>query len=556
MKNAIMKVVVGFAVVAVVGLVYWYYDSGGQSDSSTARETAVISLTAGDASSSADGFDFDALEASTTISSTPTRSTTGATASSGGNKASSATNIAAAKKATTFVATSSTASSAPVVITTTTTKKLSTSTAQAAVLPKVSSLSPPKTCTFRDASGDPSHRVTLYEIAWMGSIPVAGETALQASNREWIELKNNSAQTIDLSGWQIIDAAGNIDMIVGDASTTNSGVATNIPTNGFYLLVRGGGSVGTAVADDGYTGSLPNGGDSLALFTPDCVLSDLISAVSGWPGGDNDSKRTLERDRNDSGWHTSASPGGTPRAENSIPAVVMASPITTSSRAVSSTNASINPGASFVSSSTDTGEGIDTSSSTHATSTEVSITTSTPTSTPDVDTPDTDSSSTPAASSSIDHLLIAAVQIAGASSSNDFVKLFNPTAAPIDLAGWKLRKKSSTGTDASLRVFTAEDNAVIQPGGYIIWANAGGGFAEGLGAKVSSTATLSADNSIALWNSDGILVDAVAWGTGIDPYVEGTAYPENPEADQILMRDMATDGMVDTNDNLHDFSIH
>jgi hypothetical protein len=124
------------------------------------------------------------------------------------------------------------------------------------------------------------------------------------------------------------------------------------------------------------------------------------------------------------------------------------------------------------------------------------------------------STSTDPTPSAPNHLFIAQVQIEGASSSNDFVKIFNPTVGAVDVSGWKLHKKSSTGTDYSLRTFEA--GSTIVAGGYFIWANSGGGFADSIGADVSSTETLSANNSAILFDANGDIIDQVTWGTGTD----------------------------------------
>jgi len=45
----------------------------------------------------------------------------------------------------------------------------------------------------------------------------------------------------------------------------------------------------------------------------------------------------------------------------------------------------------------------------------------------------------------VSHLVISAIEIAGVVASDDFVKIYNPTQSAVDISGWKLRKKSSTG---------------------------------------------------------------------------------------------------------------
>jgi hypothetical protein len=147
--------------------------------------------------------------------------------------------------------------------------------------------------------------------------------------------------------------------------------------------------------------------------------------------------------------------------------------------------------------------------------------------------------------------VIAAVQIAGAVSTNDFVKLYNPSSVAVDMGGWKLRKKSQTGVDYSLRTIPVD--MTIAPGGYFVWANSAGGFSTSIGADVSSTETLASNNSVALTDADGNLVDALAWGTGTGQYGEGAPYPDNPAAEQVLARKTAGGAPTDTGNNADDF---
>lgn len=149
--------------------------------------------------------------------------------------------------------------------------------------------------------------------------------------------------------------------------------------------------------------------------------------------------------------------------------------------------------------------------------------------------------------------MIAAVAVAGASSSNDFVKIFNPTAASMSLDGWKLRKKTNTGSDDSLKAFGPGDS--VASDAYFVWANSENGFGDAFHANATSTATLAADNSVALVNASGTEVDAVGWGTGADQYVEGSAFPADPDAGQILARKFADGVILDTGNNATDFII-
>ncbi len=112
----------------------------------------------------------------------------------------------------------------------------------------------------------------------------------------------------------------------------------------------------------------------------------------------------------------------------------------------------------------------------------------------------------------------------GATYKNDFVELFNPTAAPVTVAGWSLQYASSTGTSWQV---TSLPTLTLQPGQYLLVQEAvGAGGATNLPtpdatgsinmsatagkvALVSSTTTLSGSCPTA----DPTLVDFVGFGS-------------------------------------------
>ena len=453
-------------------------------------------------------------------------------------------------------------------------------------------------CAFPD-SANPSRKIIFNEIAWMGSPPAPGESGTKAGNREWIELKNISGAPINLLGWQVSDASGKLKIFFDGSDSISAGLT--------YLLSRDGGAVNAILPDRAYTGALANSGGALAIFDADCGISDFLNASGGWPAGDNDAKRTMERKSDAIGWQTSALPGGTPRAENSpglasylvqvaiqgdgagkvasIPAGISCLDVAAN---ISNCSAEYAAGTAITLSAAAaqgvvfdgwTGGCSGMGKCTFTVGGPMSITATfrsnlseaaSELAGADDASPDAgsssgaDSSSSPAASASSSanipgalgsHLLIAQVQIAGAAASNDFVKIYNPTAAAVSLNGWKLRKKSSSGTDYSLRAFGAGDS--VPSGGYFIWANSASGFAQAIGAQASSSETLAADNSVALIDPGGAVADAVAWGKGTNQYVETAPYGANPIANQVLGRKSdAAGGLVDTDNNAEDFELH
>lgn len=265
-----------------------------------------------------------------------------------------------------------------------------------------------------------------------------------------------------------------------------------VGARGFTVMRRG----------TNYAGALSNDGAHLRLIDPDCNTHDEFAFGKGWPAGDNITKQTMERTEDGGAWYTSADIGGTPGAKNSsTPVREEAPPL------------------------------IEESGS----------------STPPVSTTST---------SPQRHILIAEVQITGGpgASDNDMIVLYNPNDREADIGGWKLKKRTKSGTEYSVKTFSP--GAKIAAYGTFMWANAKSGFAESVGAHASSVQILSDHTSIALIDASGRTVDAVAWGAGhANPFIEGEAYPENPGAGQRLSRKSAGTGLEDTDNNRDDFTI-
>ena len=421
-----------------------------------------------------------------------------------------------------------------------------TSSSPSQILPP--SIPAPAPCSFPGVASSTitTQKIIFNEIAWMGSP--------SASTAEWIEIKNISASAIDLSGWELLNTSGKIKIpfSVGDT----------IAPGGLLLLSRGsGGSVagGTVSGAKIYSGDLANTGDILVLMDSHCSVSDYLDASHGWSAGNNTTKQTLERDTIGSGWHTSALPGGTPGLENSMGA----STAQYAGNAITSDSAGSSCGVSCSNTSSSATDAV-LSDNTDILSLPLNVVTPSVTSSPASDDVSGSTSATttvatvdaPIATTTavgINHVLIAVVQITGASSSNDLVKLYNPTEGAIDVSGWKLHKKSQTGTDYSLKEFPA--GSMIEAGQSFVWANSVGGFSETADANVSSTETLAANNSIAIIDTTGTIIDAVAWGTGSSQYGEGPPYPTSPGAGQALTRRSSNGMMVNTDNNINDFTL-
>ena len=148
-----------------------------------------------------------------------------------------------------------------------------------------------------------SNKVIINEVSWMGT--------KESSNNEWIELKNVSNDSVNLSNYQLLDKEKQIKIIFSQDT---------VLAGEFYLLERtDDSSVPDISSDHIYTGALNNTNETIYLFDNNCLVQDEVKADPDWPAGDKDENKSMERG-NDLSWHTySGQDMGTPKAENSLP---------------------------------------------------------------------------------------------------------------------------------------------------------------------------------------------------------------------------------------------
>lgn len=158
---------------------------------------------------------------------------------------------------------------------------------------KTSQLVSYKTCTFR-MGGVPRHSPVIFnEIAWMGRE--------NATTHEWIELRNLSGKSVDLSGWQILNENERVHFTFPQKSELSDP----------YVVLARNAVKESAGAEYVFTGSLRNSNEGLRLYDNECNLIDEIPVASSWPAGNNKTKQTMERNI-DLSWKTSVNLGGTP----------------------------------------------------------------------------------------------------------------------------------------------------------------------------------------------------------------------------------------------------
>ncbi len=319
---------------------------------------------------------------------------------------------------------------------------------------------PVRECAFGEG-GAPDHRVLINEIAWMGSTENASD--------EWLELRNNSGEDISLANWRLLSGDESLKIVFGPKD--------GIKTGDFLLLERSDdGAVPGIPADKIYSGTLSNTKVRLKLFEPNCVLADEADASGGWSklGGDNKTKQTLERNLPNFGWHTSLAPGGTPRAQN---AFLIDETISYGAPAQSS----LPP----------------------ATPVPVPASPANPTTTSETAPPAV------AATPLISEIMAGS----DAGSADEFIELWNPGETDIDLTGWYIKKKSSSGAESGLVAAARLEGARIPAHKRFLIANEGGyKGAVAPDAKWATSNTLAyTNNAIVLYAPDGTKKEEISW---------------------------------------------
>lgn len=343
-------------------------------------------------------------------------------------------------------------------------------------------------CAYGSVNGVGQRSIVINEVAWMGGVRSASD--------EWIELKNVSGGDIDVSGWQLVNKGGGVKVHL-------SGLRHPVIKSGQFILLErtdNNSAVG-ATADLIYSGALANSNEGLRLFDGACAVVDEIPAAAKWSAGNNDTKQTMERDASGYGWHTSSSAGGTPKKENSVGMSYSGGGGTTM---VSSSN-----------NANQSGVGGD-----------------------------------PITLQTYPKLLITEVQLASASSTHDeFVKLYNPNDVAIDLTGWYVQKKTKNAADystfAKTDLFTGRQ---IASHGYFVIAHPSSSAA----CDIASDYGISDDNTLALKDPNGDIVDKVGWGAASD--CEGSCAADPVDGQQIK-RTYIQGAFADTDDNAQDFEL-
>jgi len=153
-------------------------------------------------------------------------------------------------------------------------------------------------------------------------------------------------------------------------------------------------------------------------------------------------------------------------------------------------------------------------------------------------------------------VLINEIQIAGKTTKDEFVELYNPNNVDMNLKGFALKKKNSSGAESNL-VSAASFTGTIGSHGFFLIApqanDDGSKNYTGLAAPdlyySGKNFSLAADNTVLLYDVSNALLDKVGFGNAKD---FETASTVNPDASKSIERKKLG---LDTDNNADDFKI-
>ena len=151
------------------------------------------------------------------------------------------------------------------------------------------------------------------------------------------------------------------------------------------------------------------------------------------------------------------------------------------------------------------------------------------------------------------HLVISEFRTRGPNGADDeFVELYNPSGAAVNLGGWTVRRSASCAS-TSYVLFTIASGTLLQPGAHYLAVTSVSGIS---GADQTFSASLADDGGLALVNPTNAIVDEVGLCSS-SLYGEGLSLtPLAGNIDQSYQRlPGGSTACVDRDDNIGDFML-
>ena len=300
------------------------------------------------------------------------------------------------------------------------------------------------------------------------------------------------------------------------------------------------------------------------------ALIDSANSNGGiWPGGTDGAGSppygSMERVNNlapdnDSNWSTNnglvrngsdaagAPINGTPKQPNSVTLALTATVTPTITNTPTDTGTPTNTGTSTnTPTATNTFTSTPTATNTRTPTPTGTVATGTPTFTPTATSPSTGSATS---------VVISEFRTTGPSGANDeFVEIYNPTNAAIDISGWIISASNSSGATQTRATIPA--STILRSGQYYLVANnsSSGYSITSVPANLTYSVGISNDGGIALIRPDTTYADEVGMDAG-SAYQEGTPLSQLTNTNRSYERKAGdpSGSCIDTNDNVSDFS--
>ena len=153
------------------------------------------------------------------------------------------------------------------------------------------------------------------------------------------------------------------------------------------------------------------------------------------------------------------------------------------------------------------------------------------------------------------HLVISELQTGGASASDEFVELYNPTDAPLPLEGLELVYVTASGGTVTRKASWEAGAPSVAAGAHLLLSNEAGVFGA-IGDLTYASGVAATGGAWALRiQGASTALDSVGWGTAV-AWLEGRAAPAPSSGSSLERLPGGSAGSTqDTNDNLLDFAV-
>ncbi len=402
----------------------------------------------------------------------------------------------------------------------------------------------PSPSPFPTASPSPSPSATPPAKIVISEFRTRGPNG---ASDEFIELYNNSDTATDVGGWKI-KASSNAGTVT---TRLTINIGTVIPPRGHFLASNSGGYSGLVPSDQVFSSGIANDG-GIALTLPNDALMDQVGLSAGSAFREGMHLAPLPSDANQS---YERKPGGfngstqdTGDNFNDLQLMLPSDPQNLSSGPTPGSSPAPSPSPSATPSFSPTP-----SPSPFESPSPSPTPTPAPTVTP---TPSPSPSAVPSPSPTPKPLVvISEFRTRGPNGASDeFIEIYNNSPVAIDIAGWKIRASSGSGS-ISTRV-TINSGMMLPAEGHFLATNSAG-YSGLLAGDQTYSSGVANDGGIALTLPNDTVVDQVGMSAG-SAFKEGMHLAPLPsDANQSYERQPGGPygSSADTDDNFSDFHL-